>query len=180
MSRIGKKPIAIPSGVSVTLNGTHVSVKGPKGSIEKQFPEQITIKVENNQVHVERQNEEKLTRQLHGTVRALINTMIEGVEKGYEKKLVLNGIGFKANLEGENLVLSVGYSHTVTIKPLPGVKITVSSPTEISVTGVDKQAVGQIAAEIRAVRKPEPYLGKGISYKGEHIRRKEGKKAGKK
>jgi large subunit ribosomal protein L6 len=180
MSRIGKRPIAIPSGVSVTLNGSQVSVKGPKGNVQKEFPNLITVKVENNEVMVERLNEEKFTKQLHGTVRATINTMVDGVLKGYEKRLVLNGIGFKANVEGENLVLNVGYSHTVTIKPLPGVKITVASPTEVIVSGVDKQAVGQIAAEIKAVRKPEPYLGKGISYKGEHIRRKEGKKAGKK
>lgn len=180
MSRIGKKPIAIPEGVTVELEGLHISVNGPNGTLSQDLPEQILVKVENGEITVERKNEEKHTRQLHGTFRALINNMVNGVVKDFEKRLTIVGIGYKASLDGENLILNIGYSHPIKIVPLEGVKITVASPTEVVVTGADKQKVGEIAAQIRAARKPEPYLGKGISYKGERIRRKEGKKAGKK
>lgn len=179
MSRIGKKPIAIPQGVTVKLEDSKIVITGPIGTLEQALPEQVTVKIEDNNIIVERNNEEKFTRQMHGTIRSLIANMVVGVEKGYEKKLKIVGIGYKASLDGETLVLNVGYSHPVHITPLEGVKITVASPTQIVVTGTDKQKVGETAAQIRAVRKPEPYLGKGIAYVGEHIRRKEGKKAGK-
>lgn len=180
MSRIGNKPITIPSGVEVTLNGSTVTTKGPKGTLTKTFQPIIGIEVKDNLIHVTRPNEEKATKQLHGTTRAILATMVEGVSAGYKKTLSIVGIGYRASMQGKDLVLSVGYSHPVTIKPLEGSTITVVNPNEVEVSGCDKQIVGQVAAEIRRVREPEPYLGKGISYKGEHIRRKEGKKAGKK
>ena len=180
MSRIGNKPIAIPAGVEVTINGSTVTTKGPKGTLTKTFRPVIGIEVKDNFINVTRPNEEKTTKQLHGTTRAVLATMVEGVSAGYKKTLTIVGIGYRASMQGTDLNLSVGYSHPVIIKPLPGSTITVVNPNEVEVTGCDKQIVGQVAAEIRRVREPEPYLGKGISYKGEHIRRKEGKKAGKK
>lgn len=180
MSRIGNKPITIPAGVEVTLNGSTVTTKGPKGTLTKTFQPIIGIEVKDNLINVTRPNEEKFTKQLHGTTRAILATMVEGVSAGYKKTLSIVGIGYRASMQGKDLVLSVGYSHPVTIKPLEGSTITVVNPNEVEVSGCDKQIVGQVAAEIRRVREPEPYLGKGISYKGEHIRRKEGKKAGKK
>lgn len=180
MSRIGNKAIAIPSGVEVTVNGSTVTTKGPKGTLTKTFQPIINVEVKDNQILVTRPNEEKATKQLHGTTRAIVATMVEGVSAGYKKTLTIVGIGYRAAMVGKNLQLNVGYSHPVVIEPLEGATITCVSATEIEVTGCDKQIVGQVAAEIRRVREPEPYLGKGISYKGEHIRRKEGKKAGKK
>ena len=180
MSRIGNKPIAIPTGVEVTINGSTVTTKGPKGTLTKTFQPIIGIEVKDNFINVTRPNEEKATKQLHGTTRAILATMVEGVNAGYKKTLSIVGIGYRASMQGKDLVLSVGYSHPVVIKPLEGSAISVVNPNEVEVTGCDKQIVGQVAAEIRRVREPEPYLGKGISYKGEHIRRKEGKKAGKK
>ncbi len=180
MSRIGNKPIAIPTGVEVIVNGATVTTKGPKGELTKTFKPIIGIEVKDGFVHVTRPNEEKTTKQLHGTTRAVLATMVEGVNEGYKRELELKGIGYKASLQGANLVLNVGYSHSIVVEPLPGTKIEVPSATSIVVTGTDKQIVGQLAAVIRGFREPEPYLGKGIMYKGEHIRRKEGKKAGKK
>lgn len=180
MSRIGNKPIAIPAGVEVTINGSTVTTKGPKGTLTKTFQPIIGIEVKDNFINVTRPNEEKTTKQLHGTTRAIVATMVEGVSAGYKKTLTIVGIGYRASMQGKDLQLSVGYSHPVIIKPLEGSTITVNNPNEVEVSGCDKQIVGQVAAEIRRVREPEPYLGKGISYKGEHIRRKEGKKAGKK
>ena len=180
MSRIGNKPIAIPTGVEVTINGSTVTTKGPKGTLTKTFQPIIGIEVKDNFINVTRPNEEKATKQLHGTTRAILATMVEGVNAGYKKTLSIVGIGYRASMQGKDLVLSVGYSHPVVIKPLEGSAISVVNPNEVEVIGCDKQIVGQVAAEIRRVREPEPYLGKGISYKGEHIRRKEGKKAGKK
>ena len=180
MSRIGNKPIAIPAGVEVTVNGSTVTTKGPKGTLTKTFQPIINVEVKDNQILVTRPNEEKATKQLHGTTRAIVATMVEGVSAGYKKTLTIVGIGYRAAMQGKDLQLSVGYSHPVIIKPLEGSTITVNNPNEVEVSGCDKQIVGQVAAEIRRVREPEPYLGKGISYKGEHIRRKEGKKAGKK
>ena len=180
MSRIGNKPIAIPAGVEVTINGSTVTTKGPKGTLTKTFQPIIGLEVKDNLIYVTRPNEEKFTKQLHGTTRAILATMVEGVSTGYKKTLSIVGIGYRAAMQGKDLVLTVGYSHPVVIKPLEGSSITVNNPNEVEVSGCDKQIVGQVAAEIRRVREPEPYLGKGISYKGEHIRRKEGKKAGKK
>ena len=180
MSRIGNKPIAIPTGVEVTINGSTITTKGPKGTLTKTFQPIIGVEVKENLIYVTRPNEEKATKQLHGTTRAILATMVEGVSAGYKKTLSIVGIGYRASMQGKDLVLSVGYSHPVVIKPLEGSTINVVNPNEVEVTGCDKQIVGQVAAEIRRVREPEPYLGKGISYKGEHIRRKEGKKAGKK
>lgn len=182
MSRIGNKIITIPAGVSVTVNGHDVTVKGPKGELSRTFRPEVNFAVNENTVVVTRINDEKLSKQLHGTSRALLAGMIEGVDKGYEKELIMKGTGYKAQMEGTSVVLFVGYSHTVKIDTVPGVTLSVggNNNTTVFVKGIDKQAVGQIAAQIRQVRLPEPYLGKGIAYKGEHIRRKEGKKAGKK
>lgn len=181
MSRIGNKTITVPAGVEITITGSNeVTVKGPKGTLTRQFSPLIGIKVEDGVVTCTRANEEKHTKQLHGTTRALLNNMIEGVHTGFTKVLEIVGIGFKAALSGNKLVLNVGYSHPVEFVAEEGVKIEVPSATEVRVSGIDKQRVGELAANIRATRKPEPYKGKGIRYKGEQIRRKEGKTAGKK
>ncbi len=182
MSRIGNKLIALPEGVSVEINGQTVTVKGPKGSLTKTFKENVNVKVEENNIVVTRINDEKASRQLHGTTRALLAGMVEGVSKGYEKELVMKGTGYKAVMEGTSVVMYVGYSHPIKINAVEGVTFRVggNNNTSVFVSGIDKQAVGQLAAQVRATRLPEPYLGKGVAYKGEHIRRKEGKKAGKK
>ena len=180
MSRIGNKAIAIPSGVEVTVNGSTVTTKGPKGTLTKTFQPIIGVEVKDNFIYVTRPNEEKFTKQLHGTTRALLNGMVEGVSQGFTKVLEIKGIGYRAQLKGTDIVLNIGYSHPVTIGAVEGVKFEVPSQTEIIVSGIDKQNVGQIAAVIRSVREPEPYGGKGIMYKGERVRRKVGKKAGKK
>ncbi|MDO4701993.1 MAG: 50S ribosomal protein L6 [Erysipelotrichaceae bacterium] len=181
MSRIGNKTITVPAGVEITITSSNeVTVKGPKGTLTRQFSPLIGIKVEDGVVTCTRANEEKHTKQLHGTTRALLNNMIEGVHTGFTKVLEIVGIGFKAALSGNKLVLNVGYSHPVEFVAEEGVKIEVPSATEVRVSGIDKQRVGELAANIRATRKPEPYKGKGIRYKGEQIRRKEGKTAGKK
>lgn len=181
MSRIGNKTITIPAGVTITVNpGNEVTVKGPKGELTRKFSEVIGINIEGDTVTCTRANEEKHTKQLHGTTRALINNMIVGVHEGYKIDLQLVGIGFRAAVSGKKLTLNVGYSHQVEIVAEEGVDIAVTNNTEISVSGIDKQRVGELAANIRAVRKPEPYKGKGILYKGEIVRRKEGKTAGKK
>lgn len=180
MSRVGNKVINLPEGVSVAVNGTSVSVTGPKGTLTREFSSLITINVNDKEVTVTRANDEKHTKQLHGTTRALLNGMVEGVSKGFTKQLEIKGIGYRAQLKGNDIVLNMGYSHPVTINAVEGVKFEVPSQTEINVSGIDKQKVGQMAAVIRSVREPEPYGGKGIMYKGERVRRKIGKKAGKK
>ncbi len=181
MSRIGLKEIVLPEGVTVEVAENNVvTVKGPKGTLTKEFRPNVSFKVEGNKVNVSRIDDTKVSKQLHGTSRALLNGMVVGVSAGYTKNLTLTGIGYKAQLMGSNLVLNVGFSHQITVKPVDGIKIEVPSATEVVVSGIDKQVVGQVAANIRALKKPEPYGGKGISYKGERIRRKEGKKAGKK
>ena len=180
MSRVGNKVINLPEGVSINVNGTSVSVTGPKGTLTRDFSSLITINVNDKEVTVTRANDEKHTKQLHGTTRALLNGMVEGVSKGFTKQLEIKGIGYRAQLKGNDIVLNIGYSHQVTINAVEGVKFEVPSQTEINVSGIDKQKVGQIAAVIRSVREPEPYGGKGIMYKGERVRRKIGKKAGKK
>lgn len=175
MSRVGKKPIEIPSGVTVTVNGNTVTVKGPKGELTRTFHPDMTIKVENNVITVTRPSDEKHHRALHGTTRSLLANMVEGVSKGYEKALELVGVGYRAAKQGRKLVLNVGFSHPVEIEPEQGLEIEVPSQTRIVVKGADKQRVGELAANIRAVRPPEPYKGKGIRYEGEVVRLKEGK-----
>lgn len=175
MSRVGKKPIEIPSGVTVTVNGNTVTVKGPKGELTRTFHPDMTIKVENNVITVTRPSDEKHHQALHGTTRSLLANMVEGVSKGYEKALELVGVGYRAAKQGKKLVLNVGFSHPVEIEPEQGLEIEVPSQTRIVVKGADKQRVGELAANIRAVRPPEPYKGKGIRYEGEVVRLKEGK-----
>lgn len=178
MSRIGNKTITIPAGVEITVSaGNEVTVKGPKGTLTRQFSPLITINVESNEVKCVRANEEKHTKQLHGTTRALIQNMITGVHDGYVKTLLIEGIGFRAAMNGTTLTLNIGYSHEINYEVEEGVTVQCSDPTTIVVSGIDKQRVGEVAAEIRAYRKPEPYKGKGIRYKDEHILRKEGKVA---
>lgn len=178
MSRIGNKHIALPAGVSVAVEGANVKVSGPKGSLLVPVNHGISLEVEGTNVVVKRANDLKQTKQNHGTTRANIHNAVVGVSEGYKKSLEMRGIGYKAQMQGANIVLWAGYSHTVTIKPNEGVKVTCVSPTEIDVEGIDKQAVGQTAARIREVRPPEPYLGKGIRYKNEYVATKEGKRAG--
>ena len=180
MSRVGNKVINLPEGVNINVNGSEVTVNGPKGTLTRNFSNLITINVNDRAVSLTRANDEKHTKQLHGTTRALLNGMVEGVSQGFTKVLEIKGIGYRAQLKGTDIVLNMGYSHPVTIGAVEGVKFEVPSQTEIIVSGIDKQKVGQIAAVIRSVREPEPYGGKGIMYKGERVRRKVGKKAGKK
>ena len=181
MSRIGNKIITLPEGVSVNVaDGNLVTVTGPKGTLTKKFYDKLTINVSENTLKISRPNDEKTTKQLHGTTRALLNGMVEGVNSGFKKELEIKGIGYRAQLVGKNVVLNVGYSHPITVEAVEGIKFEVPSQTEIVVSGIDKELVGQMAAEIRSAREPEPYSGKGIMYKGERIIRKVGKKAGKK
>ena len=178
MSRIGNKHIVLPAGVTVAQEGTNAKVSGPKGTLDVQINHGITVEIEGTTLVCKRESDVKQIKQNHGTVRANIHNAIVGVSEGYKKELEMRGIGYKAQLQGANVVLWAGYSHTVTIIPNEGVKVTLPSPTEIVVEGIDKQAVGQTAARIREVRRPEPYLGKGIRYKDEHVVTKEGKRAG--
>src|SRR5690554_2868328 len=176
MSRIGKKPVELPSGVEISVSGDNfVTVKGPLGQLEQQLPQAMQIQVEDNQVQVIRPSDEKEHRALHGLSRSLLANMVEGVTKGYSRNLELVGVVYRVALQGKDITLTVGYSHPVVINAPQGIEVEVPVPNKIIVKWIDKQAVGQIAAEIRAVRKPEPYLGKGIKYEGERIRRKVGK-----
>jgi large subunit ribosomal protein L6 len=175
MSRVGKKPIEIPAGVTVTLNNSTVTVKGPKGELTRSFNPDIEIKIEENLVTITRPSDVKEHRALHGTTRALIANMVEGVSNGFERKLELIGVGYRAQKQGNKLVLNVGYSHPVEIEPESGLEVEVPTNTKITITGTDKERVGALAANIRQVRPPEPYKGKGIRYEGEAVRRKEGK-----
>ncbi|AIM16684.1 MULTISPECIES: 50S ribosomal protein L6 [Neobacillus] len=175
MSRVGKKPIEIPAGVTVTLNNNTVTVKGPKGELTRTFNPDMNIKIEENVITISRPSDVKEHRALHGTTRAVIANMIEGVSKGFEKSLELIGVGYRAQKQGNKLVLNVGYSHPVEIEPENGLEIEVPSNTKVTVKGADKERVGALAANIRQVRPPEPYKGKGIRYEGEYVRRKEGK-----
>ncbi|AOZ88542.1 50S ribosomal protein L6 [Bacillus xiamenensis] len=175
MSRIGKKLIEIPSGVTVTNNDNTVTVKGPKGELTRTFHPDMEIKIEDNVLTVSRPSENKEHRALHGTTRSLIANMVEGVSKGFERGLELIGVGYRAAKSGNKLVLNVGYSHPVEIVPEAGVEIEVPSQTKVIIKGIDKERVGALASNIRAVRAPEPYKGKGIRYEGEFVRRKEGK-----
>ena len=175
MSRIGKKPIPIPAGVSVAVEGTTVRVKGPKGELSRVIRPEITVTVADGVVTLERPSEQKQHRAYHGLTRALMANMVQGVTAGYRKALDIVGVGYRAEKKGENLVLTVGYSHQVTYPQPPGITITTPSPTNVVIEGIDKEKVGQVAAEIRSVRPPEPYKGKGIRYTGEQVRRKAGK-----
>jgi large subunit ribosomal protein L6 len=176
MSRVGKKPVVIPSGVTAKVEGQHIAVKGAKGELKFTAPDQVAVKLEGGSVHVTPLGEDKRSRALWGTARARVQNLVTGVTKGFEKKLEISGVGYKAALAGKNLQLSLGYSHDV-IYPIPaGITITAAKPTEITIAGIDKQQVGQVAAEIREFRGPEPYKGKGVKYAGEFIFRKEGKK----
>ncbi|NPC91158.1 50S ribosomal protein L6 [Bacillus sp. WMMC1349] len=177
MSRVGKKLLEIPSGVTVTLNDSTVTVKGPKGELTRTFHPDMKIKIEDNVLTVERPSDNKEHRALHGTTRSIIGNMVEGVSKGFERGLELVGVGYRASKSGNKLVLNVGYSHPVEIVPEQGIEIEVPSQTKVVVKGTDKERVGATAANIRAVRSPEPYKGKGIRYEGEMVRRKEGKSA---
>ena len=177
MSRIGKKPIAIPAGVDVKINGSEVTVKGPKGELKNTFNSEINIAVEGNEIVVTRPSDDKNHRALHGLTRTLIANMVEGVTNGYSKELEVNGVGYRAQKQGKNLVMNLGYSHQVIVPEVAGITIDVPAQNRIVISGADKQQVGQFAAEVREKRPPEPYKGKGIKYVGEHIRRKEGKAA---
>lgn len=181
MSRIGNKTITIPEGVSVDVAaGNEVTVKGPKGTLTRKFSELMTITVDGNEVKVARANEDKHTKQLHGTTRALLHNMVEGCAHEFTKELEINGIGYRCALSGNKLVLNVGYSHPIEVTIEDGLRVECPSATEIKVSGIDKQRVGEFAANVRSFRKPEPYKGKGIKYKDEVVRRKEGKTAAKK
>lgn len=177
MSRIGKKPISVPAGVDVKIDGTTVTVKGPKGTLVETFNKDMIIKLEGNEVVVDRPSEDKLHKSLHGLTRTLISNMVEGVTDGYSKTLEIEGIGYRAAKQGTNVVMNLGFSHQVIVPETADVKLEVPNPNTIIVSGIDKQKVGQYAAEIRENRPPEPYKGKGIRYQGEHIIRKEGKAA---
>jgi large subunit ribosomal protein L6 len=178
MSRVGKAPIPVPSGVDVTIDGGHVTVKGPKGTLERDLPGEITVRQEDGELLVERPDDERENRALHGLTRALVNNMVQGVTEGYKKELEIVGVGYRATAKGPNaLELAVGYSHTVPVQAPDGVTFELASPTRVDVIGIDKELVGQVAANIRKIRKPEPYKGKGIKYVDEHIQRKAGKAA---
>ena len=181
MSRIGKKPVTIPANVTVNVaEGNVVTVKGPKGELTHTFHPDMILKVEGNVLTVERPDEEHLHKSLHGLTRTLINNMVEGVDKGFKKELDVNGVGYRCEKKGTQLVMRLGFSHEVFVDEIPGITIEVPTPNKIIINGVDKQVVGQFAAEVRSKRPPEPYKGKGIKYVDEVIRRKVGKTGGKK
>ena len=175
MSRIGRAPITVPAGVEVTVNGNHVAVKGPKGQLEMNVAPTMKVEAEAGVIHVTRPNDEKMNRSLHGLTRTLVSNMVIGVSEGFSKTLEVNGVGYRASKEGKNLVLNIGYSHQVIMPDTEFVQTEVPNPNTIIVKGIDKQKVGQFAAEVRGKRPPEPYKGKGIKYSYEVVRRKEGK-----
>jgi len=176
MSRIGKAPIPVPSGVDVTIGDGHLTVKGPKGTLARDLPATITVRQDGEQLLVERPNDERQNRALHGLVRSLVNNMVVGVTQGFTKELEIVGVGYRANAKGPGAMeLALGFSHPVNITAPDGITFEVPSPTRIVVQGIDKEQVGQVAANIRAWRKPEPYKGKGVRYSGEQVRRKAGK-----
>ncbi|MEC5425570.1 50S ribosomal protein L6 [Virgibacillus sp. C22-A2] len=177
MSRIGLKPIEIPQGVEVKLNDNTVTVKGPKGELTRDLHQDMKINIEDNIITVERPSNHKDHRALHGTTRSLISNMVEGVSKGFEKSLEIIGVGYRALKQGDKIVISAGYSHPVELDSIEGIEIDVPKNTQVIVKGIDKELVGAVAANIRAIRPPEPYKGKGIRYAGEYVRRKEGKTA---
>ena len=175
MSRIGKKPVTIPAGVEVNIDGQDVTVKGPKGTLEHTIAAPITAKIEGTEILVERPDDERLSRSLHGLTRTLIDNMVVGVTEGYKKELEIVGTGYRVVAKGSDLEFSLGYSHTITVKAPEGITFQVADQSHFSVNGINKQQVGEVAANIRKLRKPEPYKGKGVRYVGEHVRRKAGK-----
>ena len=175
MSRIGRLPITVPSGVDVTIDGRQVTVKGPKGSLTRTLHPDMRVSQEDGSLVVTRPTEQKTHKQLHGLTRTLVNNMVVGVTDGYRKSLEITGVGYRAALSGKKLQLNLGYSHQIEIDPPEGITFEVENPTRLAVVGIDKELVGQIAAKVRATRKPEPYKGKGVRYAGEYIRRKAGK-----
>ena len=180
MSRIGKAPIAVPAGVDVTLDGRTISVKGPKGTLEREIPGTITITQDGDTLVCERPNEENKTKAMHGLTRSLVNNMVVGVTDGFKKELEIVGVGYRAEAQGPNaLRLNLGFSHSIDVEAPEGISFEVPAQTQVIVTGIDKEVVGQVAANIRSLRKPEPYKGKGVRYAGERVQRKAGK-AGKK
>ena len=179
MSRIGRKPVPVPNGVTVTVNGPAITVKGPKGELSRKLHPDMQVKVENGTVTVDRPSDEERHRALHGLTRSLIANMVEGVTQGYKKQLEITGVGYKAEVKPFGLQLALGYSHPVEYRAPAGIKLSAPQPIVVVIEGADKEKVGQVAAEIRALRKPEPYKGKGVRYQGEQIRRKAGKAGGK-
>ncbi len=179
MSRIGKLPITVPNGVTVTLDGNRVTVKGPKGELERRLHPEMALAMENNEITVSRPSDEQHHRALHGLTRTLVANMVEGVTKGFQKNLEIVGVGYKAENRPYGLQLALGYSHPVEYRAPKGIKLTAPQPTAVVIEGADKEVVGQVAAELRSLRPPEPYKGKGIKYQGEQIRRKAGKAGGK-
>lgn len=179
MSRIGKRPISIPPKVTVTIEGQHVAVKGPKGELSRVLPGEVVVEQDGEALKVARRDESRAARQRHGLCRTLVSNMVEGVSQGFQRRLEIQGVGYRAQVQGRNLILNVGYSNPVQIEPPEGIQLAVENNTNVIVSGIDKEIVGNIAARIRAVRPPEPYKGKGIRYAGEFVRRKAGK-AGKK
>ena len=177
MSRIGKQPIPVPAGVEVKIDGSTVSVKGPKGELSGTYNELLGISMEDGAIVVERPDDTRESRSLHGLTRTLISNMVVGVSEGYAKNLEIVGVGYRATMKGSDLELALGFSHPVVVVPEPGITFEVPAPTKITVRGIDKQRVGQVAADIRKWRKPEPYKGKGVRYEGEYVRRKLGKAA---
>lgn len=177
MSRIGKMPIKIPEGVKIKITDDVIEVSGPKGNLSQKINKSTIVKIENDLINIERKDNSKRVRALHGLMRALINNMIEGVTNGFIKKLDIQGVGYRASLKGKNLELIVGYSHPVVILPEDGIEFRLESPQKIAIHGIDRQKVGAVASYIKAIRKPEPYKGKGIRYEGEHISLKAGKTA---
>jgi large subunit ribosomal protein L6 len=177
MSRVGQVPITVPSGVEVSVEQGRISVSGPRGRLERSIPDGISVEKNDGEISVARRSEAREVRALHGLVRSLVANMVQGVTEGYEKRLEIYGVGYRATKQGNNLELAVGFSHPVRKEAPPGIEFDVPAPTKITVRGIDKELVGQTAAEIRAVKKPEPYKAKGIRYEGEYIRRKAGKAA---
>lgn len=175
MSRIGKKPISVPSGVDVTVDGQDVRVKGPKGELSLVIPAPISASIEDGTITVARPDEERESRSLHGLTRTLIENLIIGVSQGYSKQLEIVGTGYRVQAKGQNLEFSLGYSHSITVEPPQGISFAVEGQNKVTVSGIDKQQVGEVTANIRKLRKPEPYKGKGIRYAGENVRRKVGK-----
>ena len=179
MSRIGKLPVPLSTGVNVEFKEDTLTVKGPKGELKRKISDMVNLTIEGNQILVDRKNDDKAGRSLHGLTRALVANMVQGVSEGFTKKLEIVGVGFKAEMRGKRLILNLGYSHPIIVGVPDSIKFEVPTPNEINVSGIDKELVGAVAAKIRSFRKPEPYKGKGVKYAGEYIRRKAGKAAGK-
>jgi len=177
MSRIGRSPVPVPSGVEITIQGRELTVKGPKGTLERRIPGDISVRQEGAEIIVERPDDERENRALHGLVRSLVNNMVQGVNQEFTKELEIIGVGYRANLQGSSLDLALGFSHPVKVDAPQGIAFEVPAPNRIVVRGIDKEQVGQVAADIRAIRKPEPYKGKGVRYAGEYVARKAGKTA---